>query len=120
VANRRPTSSEQADGVASPLPQGTQLDTVSVIDNGVTIALSLPDAALPAMADQQVEDINEQFRTTFTPYNFQRIEIQCAQQFRRLSALSDFLPKIEYRAKHPQPRPSSVCGRGKESHSFRR
>ncbi len=108
-----PTSSEQAEGVASPLPAGTQLDTVSVIDGRVRIDLRLPDAALAAMADQQVEDINEQFRTTFTPYNFQRIEIEARASLGGYRLLSDFLPKIEYRVKDPHPRPFPRRRQGK-------
>ena len=70
-----PVSGEQAQAVASSLPAGTILGAVSVIDQRVTIDLVLPDAALAALTDQQVEDINEQFRTTYTPYNFHRIDI---------------------------------------------
>jgi N-acetylmuramoyl-L-alanine amidase len=97
-----PTGSEQAKGVASSLPAGTQLDRVSVIDQRVTIDLILPDAALKTLTDQQVEDINEQFRTTFTPYNFQRIEINARGSQGNSQLLSDFLPKIEIpRKPHP-------------------
>ena len=70
-----PTSSEQAQGVVSSLPPGTALGAVSVIDQRVTIDLILPDASLKALVDQQVEDINEQLRTTFIPYDFQWIAI---------------------------------------------
>ena len=104
-----PTSSEQAQGAASSLPSGTQLDQVSVIDNRVTIDLILPDAALKALTDQQVEDINEQFRTTFTPYNFQRIQINARGTLDRGSRLlSDFLPPIVLPKKGGQAAQSTV------------
>jgi len=90
-----PTNREQAQGVVSSLPIGTQLDHVSVIDNQVMIDLVLPDASLATLTDQQVEDINEQFHTTFTPYNFQRIQINARGSHGGLRLLSDFLPKIE-------------------------
>jgi N-acetylmuramoyl-L-alanine amidase len=101
-----PTSSEQVAGIASPLPIGTQLDQVSVIDDHVTIDLALPDQALAALTDQQVEDINEQFRTTFTPYNFQQIEINARGSIGDYRALSAFLPP-------PKPFPAKT-GEGGE------
>ena len=101
-----PTSSEQAQGVVSSLPGGTQLDHVTVNEHEVTIDLVLPDAALKAMTDQQVEDINEQFHTTFTPYNFRRIQINARGSQGSPQLLSDFLPKIEIPRKQPPPLPS--------------
>ncbi len=114
-----PTSSEQANGVASPLPAGTQLDTVSVIEDRVTITLILPDAALAALADQQVEDVNEQFRTTFTPYNFRRIEIEARGSLGGYRPLSEFLPKIEIPRKEPSSSalPLSQAGGGSRASS---
>ena len=100
-----PTSGEQAQGVVSALPIGTQLDQASVIDKRVTIDLILPDATLAALTDQQVEDINEQFHTTFTPYNFQRIQINARGSRGGSQLLSDFLPKIEMPRKAPLPLP---------------
>jgi N-acetylmuramoyl-L-alanine amidase len=100
-----PTNSEAAQSVASSLPKGTLLDQVSVIDNQVTIDLVLPAAALKTLTDQQVEDINEQFRTTFTPYNFQRIQINARGNRGDSQPLSSFLPKIEIPRKEPLPPP---------------
>ena len=90
-----PTSSDQLASSASPLPLGTQLDTIRVQDNRVSIDLVLPEAALAALTEQQVEDINEQFRTTFTPYNFQRIAINARHRTGIYQPLSRFLKPIE-------------------------
>jgi len=96
-----PTSSEQAQGAVSSLPSGTQLEHVSVIDNQTLIDLILPDAALAVLTDQQVEDINGQFRTTFAPYNFQRIQINARGSHGDPQLLSDFLPKVVIPRKEP-------------------
>jgi hypothetical protein len=82
-----PTSGEQARGVASPLPQGTRLDAVSVSGQRVAIALGCPMPPWPPCRPA-VEDINEQFRT-FTPYNFQRLEINARGSFGGYRLLSD-------------------------------
>jgi N-acetylmuramoyl-L-alanine amidase len=114
-----PTSGEQAQGVVSALPNGTQLDQVSVIDNEVTIDLVLLDVALRTLTDQQVEDINEQFRVTFTPYNFQRLQINARGSQGNSRPLSDFLPKIDLpRKEPPSPTlPPSATGEGSSSPS---
>jgi N-acetylmuramoyl-L-alanine amidase len=110
-----PTSNEHAQGVVSPLPAGTTLGAVSVIDKRATIDLVLPDAALKALTEQQVEDINEQFRTTFTPYNFQWIAINARSPLDSgYRLLSDFLPKIEIPRKPHPPTPSPVSGEGEQ------
>ncbi len=90
-----------------------------MIDSRVTIDLILPDAALAALTDQQVEDINEQFRTTFTPYNFQRIEIDARGSRGGYRLLSDFLPKIEIPRKEPlsPALPPSQTGEGSHTPS---
>jgi N-acetylmuramoyl-L-alanine amidase len=101
-----PTSGEQAQGAVSSLPDGTQLDHVSVIDNEVTLNLVLPDAALKTLSDQQVEDINEQFRITFTPYNFQRLQINARGSRDESQPLSAFLPRVEIPRKPHSSAPS--------------
>jgi hypothetical protein len=117
-----PTNSERAQGVASPLPDGTTLGAVGVIDQRVTINLVLPDAALKALTDQQVEDINEQF-ATFTPYNFPWIAINARGTLDSgYRLLSDFLPRIEIPRKEPlspnSPSPANAGngGNGSLSH----
>jgi hypothetical protein len=110
-----PTRGEQAAGVVSSLPKGTQLGAVNAIDNRVIIALILPDDAIKALTYQQVEDINEQFRTTFTPYNFQWIEIDARSTLGGYQLLSDFLPKIEIPRKPHPLAPSPVSGEGEQS-----
>jgi hypothetical protein len=115
-----PTNSERAQGVASPLPDGTTLGAVGVIDQRVTINLVLPDAALKALTDQQVEDINEQFRTTFTPYNFPWIAINARGTLDSgYRLLSDFLPRIEIPRKEPlspnSPSPANAGNGGNGS-----
>ncbi len=101
-----PTATEKAQGVQSPLPENTQLGFVTADERHVLIGLNLPDEFLRALTDSQVEDINEEFRTTFIPYNFQRMEIDARGSSGGYRLISDFLPKIEIPRKESSPAPS--------------
>ena len=110
-----PTQSELAAGVVSALPPGTRLDAVSVTDGRVSIDLSLAAEALAALTDQQVEDINEQFRTTFTPYNFQRIDLNARRgDWRAISLALRFLAADRDTAKRTRQAGSPPPARAEE------
>ncbi len=98
-----PTPSETTAGIQSALPAHTQIGQVNANERQGVIGLILPDNFLRALTDNQVEDINAQFHTTFTPFNFQRIEIKARGSVGAYRLLSDFLPKIEIPRKEPSP-----------------
>ena len=105
-----PTSTERAQGVQSALPGNAQLGRVRAAERQAVIGLILPDDFLRTLTDDQVEDINEEFRTTFTPFNFQRFEIDARGSTGDYRLLSDFLPSIPipHKAVLPPPQPSSA------------
>ena len=86
-----PTKGESTRGVQSALPVAAQLASVEVSNDRVNLELIFPEAFLSALTDQQVEDINEQFRVTFTPYNFQRIDLNVRRSDGVYQPLSKFL-----------------------------
>ncbi len=100
-----PTKGESTRGVQSALPVAAQLASVEVSNDRVNLELIFPEAFLSALTDQQVEDINEQFRVTFTPYNFQRIDLNVRRSDGVYQPLSKFLKPIEQPHK---PRPLTV------------
>jgi N-acetylmuramoyl-L-alanine amidase len=97
-----PTQSESTRGAQSALPAAAQLASVEVNDDRVNLKFIFPSAFLTTLTDQQVEDINEQFRITFTPYNFQRIDVNVRRSDGAYQPLSKFLKPIEQpRKPHP-------------------
>lgn len=90
-----PTKNEAARGVQSPMPADVQLASVDVRDDRVDLKLIFPAVFLADLTDQQVEDINEQFRITFTPYNFQRIDLDARRSDGGFQPLAKFLKPIE-------------------------
>jgi N-acetylmuramoyl-L-alanine amidase len=96
-----PAKSESAHGAQSSLPEKAQLASVEVSNDRVNLELIFPQAFLSALTDQQVEDINEQFRITFTPYNFQRIDLNVRRSDGVYQPLSKFLKPIEQPHKGP-------------------
>lgn len=113
-----PTSSEQAAGIQSALPVGAQLGQVHATERQAAIGLILPDDFLRTLTADQVENINEEFHTTFVPFNFQRLEVNARGSTGDYRLLSDFLPKIELPRKPHLPTPSPESGEGEQpSHS---
>jgi N-acetylmuramoyl-L-alanine amidase len=103
-----PTAGEKAAGAQSALPQGTQLDGVTVTQQQAAINLIMSDSALQALTDQQVEDINEQFRTTLTPYNFLRLDLNAQNSAGIYQPLSKFLKSIKIPRKPLSPTTASL------------
>ncbi len=102
-----PTKGESTGGAQSSLPAAAQLAAVEVSHDRVNLRLVFPEAFLSALTDQQVEDINEQFRITFTPYNFQRIDLNVRRSDGVYQPLSKFLKPIDQpRKPHPVTVPS--------------
>jgi N-acetylmuramoyl-L-alanine amidase len=89
-----PTSAEKAGGIRSALPDGTRLKDVLVTDADARIDLILPDAFLKSLVDAQVEDINEQFSVTFTPFSFKRIDVNARDTIGEYVPISQFLAPI--------------------------
>ena len=96
-----PTPIEKTSGARSALPTETQLHDVSVIDDRVSIDLIFPDAFLISLTAAQVEDVNEQFRVTFTPINLKRIDINARDAQGNYQPLSTFLAPIPIPHKEP-------------------
>ena len=88
--------------------------SVEVSNDRVNLHLIFPETFLSALTDQQVEDINEQFRITFTPYNFQRIDLDVRRSDGVYQPLSKFLKPIEQPRKEPPspPFPRRMQGKG--------
>jgi N-acetylmuramoyl-L-alanine amidase len=108
-----PTTLERAQGIQSAAPANTKLGYLTTDRTRTSIGLILPAGELSRLTEQQVEDILDQFRTTFTPYNFQRLDIS-AQRFDGVyQPLSKFLKPIEVPQKDSSPQPSPAINGGR-------
>lgn len=96
-----PTTGESSRGAQSSLPGDAQLASVEVSNDRVNLHLIFPEAFLSALTDQQVEDINEQFRITLTPYNFRRIDLNVRHSDGLYQPLSKFLKPVAQPRKEP-------------------
>ena len=103
-----PTEAERAQGVQSALPTDAQLAALHVIDRRVSIDLNFSIDDLKSLNADQVEAIDEQFRATLTPYNFQRTDVNARSTDGNFQPLSTFLPKIALPKKAAGPTTAAV------------
>jgi N-acetylmuramoyl-L-alanine amidase len=96
-----PTKNESTRGVQSSLPDDAQLASVEASTDRVNLHLIFPETFLSALTDQQLEDITAQFRITFTPYNFRRIDLNVRRSDGAYQPLSKFLKPIAQPHKEP-------------------
>ena len=109
-----PTLIERAQGIRSALPTSAQVGTLTTDGAHTSIDLILSTDDLNALTEQQVEDIHAQFRITFTPHNFQRIDINAQRADGVYQPLSKFLPPtaIPHKQTSPPALPASATGTG--------
>jgi len=89
-----PTPDEQASGLTSPLPHGTDLITVTVSGDRIVVGLRLPLEFLSAEFDPDRSDaIVEQVVKTVHPLGLHHVDIRTEDPGGALVPLSSFLPR---------------------------
>jgi uncharacterized lipoprotein YddW (UPF0748 family) len=89
-----PTVSEQAVGLRSPLPSGTELRAVTVSGGRVTIDLRVPLSFLRAELDPTLSDlIVDQVVKTLHPLGLYHIQVRAEDEHGNLVPVSSFLPR---------------------------
>ncbi len=90
-----PTAAEEAQGLVSPLPPGTELIAVTVSGEAVTIDLRIPLDFLRGELDPDSSDaIVEQMVMTLHPLNLHHIQVHAEDESRNLVPVSDFLLRL--------------------------
>ena len=89
-----PTPDEQAEGLASPLPIGTELMAVIVSGDTVYIDLRISLDFLHTELDPDLSDaIIEQIVTTLYPLNLYHVHVRAQDETGKLVPVSEFLPR---------------------------
>jgi uncharacterized lipoprotein YddW (UPF0748 family) len=89
-----PTPDEQASGLTSALPAGTELITVTVSGEGIVVDLRVPLEFLSNEFDPNRSDaIVEQIVKTVHPLGLNHVEVRAAGDDGSLASLSSFLPR---------------------------